>query len=65
LQDASGKPISINGIWAISPGNASPGNYDPSKLPAAQLYFSAVPNGGGLFGYLTAVSTDLTKGNDQ
>jgi uncharacterized protein (TIGR03118 family) len=65
LQDTSGKPISINGIWAISPGNASPGNYDPSKSPAAQLYFSAGPNGGGLFGYLTAVSTDLTEGNDQ
>lgn len=65
LQDASGKPLSINGIWAISPGNASPGNYDASKSPAAQLYFSAVPNGGGLFGYLTAVSTDLTEGNDQ
>jgi len=65
LQDANGNPISINGIWAISPGNASPGNYDSSKSPVAQLYFSAVPNGGGLFGYLTAVSTDLTEGNDQ
>lgn len=65
LQDASGKPISINGIWAISPGNASPGNYDSSQSPAAQLYFSSVPNGGGLFGYLTAVPTDLTEGNDQ
>ena len=65
LQDANGKPISINGIWAISPGNVSPGNYDSSKSPAAQLYFSAIPNGGGLFGYLTAVPTDLTEGNDQ
>src|SRR6266550_4120640 len=24
LQDASGKPLAINGIWALSPGNVSP-----------------------------------------
>lgn len=30
LQDATGKPIAINGIWAIGAGNASPGNYDPA-----------------------------------
>lgn len=65
LEDASGKPIAINGLWAITPGNVSPGNYDSSKSPAAELYFTAVPNGGGLFGYLTAVPTDLVKGNDQ
>jgi uncharacterized protein (TIGR03118 family) len=67
LQDASGKPLSINGIWAISPGNASPGNSDAAKAPAAELYFTAGPNhgSGGLFGYLTAVSTELIKGNDQ
>src|SRR5262249_13573508 len=67
LQDASGKPLAINGIWAISPGNVSPGNSDASAAPAAQLYFTAGPNHGsvGLFGYLTAVSTDLIEGNDQ
>ena len=67
LEDANGKPIAINGIWAISPGNASPGNYDAASSPAAELYFTAGPNhsSGGLLGYLTAVSTDLIKGNDQ
>jgi uncharacterized protein (TIGR03118 family) len=65
LEDASGKPLSINGLWSITPGNASPGNYDSSKSPASELYFTAVPNGGGLFGYLTAVPADLTAGNDQ
>jgi uncharacterized protein (TIGR03118 family) len=67
LQDASGKPLAINGIWSISPGNVSPGNSDASAAPAAQLYFTAGPNHGstGLFGYLTAVSAELTEGNDQ
>jgi hypothetical protein len=67
LQDSTGKPLSINGIWAISPGNVSPANSDPAKAPAAELYFTAGPNhgSGGLFGYLTAVSAELIKGNDQ
>jgi uncharacterized protein (TIGR03118 family) len=65
LEDASGKPLAIPGVWAISPGNVSPSNSDPAASPAAQLYFTAVPNGGGLFGYLTAVSTELTEGNAQ
>jgi len=67
LEDASGKPLAINGIWAISPGNVSPANNDAAAAPAAELYFTAGPNhgSGGLFGYLTAVSTELVKGNDQ
>lgn len=67
LQDATGKPLAINGVWAISPGNVSPGNNDPAAAPAATMYFTAGPNqgSGGLFGYLTAVSTELTEGNDQ
>jgi uncharacterized protein (TIGR03118 family) len=67
LQDTSGKPLAINGIWAISPGNVSPGNSAAAAAPAAQLYFTAGPNQGsaGLFGYLTAVSPELTEGNDQ
>jgi len=67
LQDASGKPLAINGIWALSPGNVNPTNNDAAAAPAAEVYFSAGPNhgSGGLFGYLTAVSTELTKGNDQ
>jgi uncharacterized protein (TIGR03118 family) len=67
LEDSTGAPIAINGIWAISPGNASTGNYNAASAPAAELYFTAGPNGGagGLVGYLTAVSTELLKGNDQ
>jgi uncharacterized protein (TIGR03118 family) len=67
LEDPSGNPIAINGIWAISPGNASPNNYDPVGAPAAELYFTAGPNkgAGGLVGYLTSVSTDLVQGNNQ
>ena len=67
LQDASGKPLAINGIRALSPGNVSPTNNDAAAAPAAEVYFTAGPNhgSGGLFGYLTAVATELTKGNDQ
>ena len=67
LEDASGKPLAINGIWSLSPGNVSPGNNDPAAAPAAEIYFTAGPNhgSGGLFGYLTADSTDLTEGNAQ
>jgi uncharacterized protein (TIGR03118 family) len=67
LQDASGNTLSVNGIWAISPGNVSPSNSDAAGAPASQLYFTAVTNKGtgGLFGYLSAVSTELIKGNNQ
>jgi uncharacterized protein (TIGR03118 family) len=67
LDDATGKPIAIQGIWALSPGNVSPNNLDPAASPAAAVYFTAGPNGGseGLLGYLTAVSTELINGNDQ
>jgi uncharacterized protein (TIGR03118 family) len=67
LQEASGKPLAINGIWALSPGNVSPNNSDAAAAPAAQMYFTAGPNhgSGGLLGYLTSVSTELAKGNDQ
>jgi uncharacterized protein (TIGR03118 family) len=67
LQDASGKPLAINGVWALSPGNVSPNNNDAAAAPAAQVYFTAGPNhtSGGLLGYLTAVSAELTEGNDQ
>jgi len=66
LQDASGKPLAINGIRALSPGNVSPTNNDAAAAPAAEVYFTAGPNHGsrGLFGSLT-VATELTKGNDQ
>jgi uncharacterized protein (TIGR03118 family) len=67
LQDASGKPVAINGVWALSPGNVSPNNNDAAAAPAAEVYFTAGPNhgSGGLFGYLAAVTTELTEGNDQ
>jgi uncharacterized protein (TIGR03118 family) len=67
LQDASGKPLAINGIWSLSPGNVSPTNNDAAAAPAAEIYFTAGPNhgSGGLFGYLSAVSTDLIEGNGQ
>ena len=68
VQDATGKPLSINGLWALSPGNsAAAGSYDPAGSPASELYFTAGTDHGtgGLFGYLKPVSTDLTVGNDQ
>jgi uncharacterized protein (TIGR03118 family) len=67
LLDASGKPLTINGIWTLSPGNVSPTNNDAASAPATEMYFTAGPNhgSGGLFGYLTAVATDLTEGNSQ
>jgi len=67
LEDASGKPLAINGIWSLSPGNVSPNNDDAAAAPAAEMYFTAGPNHGseGLFGYLTAASAELTEGNTQ
>ena len=68
VQDATGKPLSINGIWALSPGNsASAGSYDPAGSPAAEVYFTAGTDHGtgGLLGYLKPISTELTVGNDQ
>jgi uncharacterized protein (TIGR03118 family) len=67
LQDTSGNPLSINGIWALSPGNVSPNNNDAAAAPATEVYFTAGPNhsSGGLFGYLTAAAPDLTEGNSQ
>ena len=67
LEDASGKPLAINGIWSLSAGNVSPSNNDPVAAPAARCSFTAGPNhgSGGVFGYLTAVSAELTQGNAQ
>ena len=67
LEDASGKPLAINGIWSLSPGNVSPTNNDPAAAPAAEVYFTAGPNhgSGGLFGYLTAEHAELAEGNAQ
>jgi uncharacterized protein (TIGR03118 family) len=68
VQDATGKTLSISGLWALSPGNSAvAGSYDPAGSPGSELYFTAGPNHGtgGLFGYLKPVSTELTVGNDQ
>jgi uncharacterized protein (TIGR03118 family) len=67
LQDANGKPLAIQGIWSLAPGNVSPSNLDPDDAPAAQVYFTAGPNNetAGLFGYLPAISKELTQGSDQ
>ncbi|WP_213805172.1 TIGR03118 family protein [Granulicella sp. dw_53] len=68
LEDASGAPIAINGLWGLSFGNASgPGNYDPAGAPSEELYFAAGVHGEtqGLFGYLKAVPAEQTQGNDQ
>jgi len=67
LQDATGNPLVIQGIWSLKPGNVSPSSLDPDDTPAAQIYFTAGPNGetAGLFGYLTAVPTELIQGSDQ
>ena len=68
LEDANGKPISIQGIWSLSFANSSEVNsFDPDEAPAAELYFTAGPNQGtaGLFGYLTPVDTELVQGNSQ
>lgn len=67
LEDASGNPIAINGIRAISPGNTGPNNFNAAGAPSGELYFTAGPmqGSGGLLGYLTAASTDLVVGNDQ
>ena len=67
LQNASGSPIVIQGLWALSPGNVAPNNLDSAAAPSGEIYFTAGPNGeaNGLYGYLSAVPTTLVQGNDQ
>ena len=68
VEDATGKPLAINGLWAISQGNsATASSSDPAGAPGAELYFTAGPNhgSGGLFGYLKPVAAELAAGNDQ
>jgi len=42
----NGNPLAVNGIWALSPGNVSPGNADAAAAPAAEMYFTAGPQSG-------------------
>jgi uncharacterized protein (TIGR03118 family) len=68
VEDATGKPLVIQGIWSMSFANAATTNsYDPDEAPAAELYFTAGPNQGtaGLFGYLIPVPTEQVQGNSQ
>jgi uncharacterized protein (TIGR03118 family) len=65
VQDATGQPVVISGLWSLSPGNVTPDNLDAAAAPAAEMYFTARNAGKGLFGYLTAVSTDLIEGSAQ
>jgi uncharacterized protein (TIGR03118 family) len=66
LEDETGQPISIKGLWSISPANsATPGSYDPAGAPESELYFTAGHSGTGLFCYLKPVATELTAGDDQ
>src|SRR5258708_7304076 len=57
LQDASGKPLAINGLWALSPGNVSPNNSDAAASPAAEVYFTAGAQhgSGGMLWYFAPV----------
>lgn len=59
MLDASGMPITIDGLWGLSFGNGG------SAGAVNVLYFSAGPNGeaNGLFGKLTAL--DATEGNSN
>jgi uncharacterized protein (TIGR03118 family) len=65
VEDSTGKPVVISGLWSLSPGNIAPDNLDPAGSPAAEVYFTARNAGKGLFGYLTAISSNLTEGNAQ
>jgi hypothetical protein len=59
FEDASDKPIAIDGLWALSFGN------DSKAGNSTVLYFTAGPNGenNGLLGTLTPIASDLTQGN--
>jgi uncharacterized protein (TIGR03118 family) len=56
LEDSNGRPMTIDGLWALNFGGGVKSSPDT-------LYFSAGPNGGseGLFGTITAEAT----GNDN
>jgi uncharacterized protein (TIGR03118 family) len=64
LQDPSGQPITIDGLWALNFGGGLKSSPDT-------LYFSAGPKGGsdGLFGAITAEAAgddrDAMRNDDQ
>jgi len=70
LQDQSGTPLAINGIWSLVPANAAGASANPNNNPlaASQIFFTAIPNAqgaAGLFGYLSALPAELTEGSVQ
>jgi uncharacterized protein (TIGR03118 family) len=65
LEDTTGKPITISGLWDLGPGNISPDNLDAGAAPAAEVYFSARNSGEALFGYFTAITSQLIEGSAQ
>jgi len=58
LRDSSNKPVSISGLWALTPGPGS------ATASANDIFFSAGPNGekDGLFGKLTFSTTTKALG---
>ena len=59
MMDAAGQPLKIDGLWAIAFGSG--GNSGPLNT----MYFTAGPDDeqNGLFGTLTAVTSQLIDGN--
>jgi uncharacterized protein (TIGR03118 family) len=57
LSGADGKPIVIDGLWGLIPGN------DGNGGSSQKIYFSAGPNGetNGLFGVITASSATVPE----
>ncbi len=60
LEDKTGAPLVIPGLWALSVGNGT-----EAGGPATSVFFSAGPNDerDGLFGSLSALANPA--GNDQ
>ena len=59
---AGGQPVTIEGLWGIGFGSGA-----ANSGPSTTLFFAAGPGGEshGLFGSLTAVTTDLIQGNSN
>ena len=65
LQDASGSPIVIPGLWGLEFDNRADNQANPSNGPA--LFFAAGINGyaDGLFGTFTPVATELNAADHE
>ena len=68
VEAPNGKPLTIAGLWALSPANgATATSYDPARAPGGEMYFTAGPDQGrgGLFGYFRPINSELVEGNNQ